>query len=315
MHFRFSLVVSCVCPLVAAFRSGSYSREVSEVKLFFYAPNLSGEIDISASNSTLWRFEPGKLLKVLIHGWNADRNQVATVPVRNAYLVQDKHNLLVADWANASSLPYHDARRLVRSVGYRIGEILAVFIRENGIQYDQVHIVGHSLGAHIAGNVGKYFGGKLARVTALDPAGPLFAPRSVDAVSSSDARFVDAIHTDGLVLGEVTARAHVDFYPNQGVPNQPGCELLDTLTLHACSHYRSTAFFAESILLPLNFVAYHCEFKEIFNSPSENCRGNAKSIFMGEHVNHSARGTYYLETSNLPPYGLGNRTGGLNRSD
>ncbi|XP_053686909.1 pancreatic lipase-related protein 3-like [Sabethes cyaneus] len=308
MHFGFILALSWVLHFTAALKSGSYSREISDVKLFFYAANLSGEIDISTSNYTLPGFDPRKWLKVLIHGWSADRNHVATAPVRNAYLVQDEHNLLVADWAKASALPYNAARGLVRPVGYRIGEILSAFIRENGIQPDQVHIVGHSLGAHIAGNVGKYFGGKLARVTALDPAGPLFVRRSVDAVSSSDAQFVDAIHTDGLVLGEIVARADVDFYPNQGVPSQPGCELLDTLTLHACSHYRSPAFFAESILLPFNFVAYRCELKEIFDNPSTHCGKQPKPIVMGERVNQGARGTYFLETSNLPPYGLGNRT-------
>lgn len=31
------------------------------------------------------------------------------------------------------------------------------------INLDDIHVVGHSLGAHIAGNVGRYFNGKLGR--------------------------------------------------------------------------------------------------------------------------------------------------------
>ncbi|XP_058835755.1 lipase member H-like [Topomyia yanbarensis] len=310
MEFRVFLLFS-LYHISVAFESGSYARELSEVKLYFYAADLSKEIDISTAEQ-LPQYDAEKSLKVLIHGWNADRNQIAMVPVRNAYLVQNRHNLLVADWANVSGLAYRYAREMVRPVGYRIGAILGEFIHRKGITYDQMHVVGHSLGAHIAGNVGKYFGGKLARVTALDPAGPLFVRRSVDAVSSSDAQFVDAIHTDGLVLGEIVVRSHADFYPNRGIPSQPGCDVLDVVTLHACSHYRSTGFFAESILLPNNFFACKCDLKDILDNPATDCvcetrQNNLRNVAaMGEHVDTRVRGTFYLETSNVPPYGLGN---------
>lgn len=102
--------------------------------------------------------------------------------------------------------------------------------RSFNIPLESVHILGHSLGAHIAGNVGKYFNGLIGRITALDPAGPLFFKASSDACSPSDAKFVDVIHTDGGVLGEMTPRGHVDFYPNRGLPPQPGCQMLDLFT-------------------------------------------------------------------------------------
>ncbi|XP_058462346.1 pancreatic triacylglycerol lipase-like [Malaya genurostris] len=275
--------------------------------------DLSKEIDISNAER-LPQFDSNRSLKILIHGWNADRNNMATIPVRNAYLVQNRHNLLVADWSSIAGMAYSTARELVRPIGYRIGVILDEFMHRMSINYDQLHVVGHSLGAHVAGNVGKYFGGRLARITALDPAGPLFVSHSVDAVGSSDALFVDAIHTDGLVLGEVFARAHVDFYPNRGIPSQPGCERLDIITLNACSHYRSTRFFAESILLPYNFVAWKCGLKDILDNRSSECIRDVRNkdegesiVVMGEHVENRTRGSYYLETSNSSPYGLGKR--------
>ena len=65
------------------------------------------------------------------------------------------------------------------------------------------HIVGHSLGAHIAGYAGEKLismnreAGKLGRITALDPAQPLFqnTPEFVR-LDPGDADFVDVIHTD-----------------------------------------------------------------------------------------------------------------------
>uniref|UniRef100_A0A182Q7B6 Lipase domain-containing protein n=1 Tax=Anopheles farauti TaxID=69004 RepID=A0A182Q7B6_9DIPT len=245
-----------------------------------------------------------KQLKVLIHGWNADRNHPSILPIRTAYLVQDKHNLLVVDWSPVAQLPYPTARALALPVGNRIGSIMAHFVERLAIDYGQVHVIGHSLGAHMAGVVGRYFGGKLARVTALDPAGPLFEPDSVDAVGPDAARFVDAIHTDGLTLGENIVRGHADFFPNGGTPPQPGCEILDVITLriNSCSHARSTGFFAESIALPNNFVACACKREEIARQ-DDVCLPGAHTasyprecVFMGEGL-QPGNSVWYIITA------------------
>ena len=56
----------------------------------------------------------------------------------------------------------------------------------------------------------------------LDPAGPLFT-NNVDAgLTTESGRFVDVIHTDGLVFGLMNQLGHVDFYVNGGA-YQPGC--------------------------------------------------------------------------------------------
>uniref|UniRef100_A0A182JT06 Lipase domain-containing protein n=1 Tax=Anopheles christyi TaxID=43041 RepID=A0A182JT06_9DIPT len=266
-------------------------------------------------------FEPppeldlGRQLKVLIHGWNADRNHVSILPIRTAYLVQDAQNLLVADWSPVAVLLYPTARDLVLPVANRLGSILARFIKRVGIDPSQVHIIGHSLGAHIAGNVGRHMDGKLRRVTALDPAGPLFALDSKDAVGPDNAQFVDVIHTDGLTLGENVVRGNADFFPNSGTPPQPGCETLDVFTLHSCSHARSTGFFAESILLPYSFISCACSREEISRKddiclPDVRETSLRECVPMGEALGPSARGTFFTRTSRVPPFGLGNHTMG-----
>lgn len=58
----------------------------------------------------------------------------------------------------------------------------------------------------------------------LDPALPLFSPTPKDAhLDSSDAKFVDVLHTNALIQGRLARCGHVDTYANQ-VIFQPGCD-------------------------------------------------------------------------------------------
>lgn len=103
---------------------------------------------------------------------------------------------------------YDVSRTLTSQVAYRVSEILEQFINENDIDRGLVHLIGHSLGAHIAGNVGRYMSlkGSLGRITGLDPAAPLYIKWSYDAIQITDASFVDIMHTNGEGLGEIWAR-------------------------------------------------------------------------------------------------------------
>lgn len=58
----------------------------------------------------------------------------------------------------------------------------------------------------------------------LDPAFPLFEPGSKsERLNAGDADFVDVIHTDGGIFGYPWPLGHADFFPNGGIPLQPGC--------------------------------------------------------------------------------------------
>lgn len=80
------------------------------------------------------------------------------------------------------------------------------------------------LGAHVtsfvANNIRPY---KLPRITGLDPAMPGFITAdNENKLDKSDAKFVDVIHTNAFVQGQVQESGHVDFYVNGGTI-QPGC--------------------------------------------------------------------------------------------
>ncbi len=56
---------------------------------------------------------------------------------------------------------------------FEIARLVNSMIRRRAVSPESFHIIGHSLGAHIAGYAGERIP-NLGRITGLDPAGPLF---------------------------------------------------------------------------------------------------------------------------------------------
>ena len=113
-----------------------------------------------------------------------------------------------------------------------------------------MHLIGHSLGAHISGRAGtevvRLGGAKVRRVTGMDPAGPNFDLPDLDwvqclSLDPSDAQFVDAYHTDADVFGASSALGHLDVYVEGGL-DQPGCGAVG-----ACDHGRAYELFADTV--------------------------------------------------------------------
>ncbi|KAM5243515.1 pancreatic lipase-related protein 3 [Hipposideros larvatus] len=141
-------------------------------------------------------------------------------------------NCINVNWINGS-LEYIHAVNNLRVAGAEVAYFIDVLMKKFGYSPSKVHLIGHSLGAHLAGEAGSRTPG-LGRITGLDPAGPYFhnTPHEVR-LDPSDAHFVDVIHTNavrflfGFGAGTINACGHLDFYPNGG-KHMPGCEDLIT---------------------------------------------------------------------------------------
>lgn len=73
----------------------------------------------------------------------------------SAYLNVSDLNIIVVDWGNAAMVNYILASYNVASVGRILTEFLN-FLIEEGVSMDDVHLIGHSLGAHVVGIAGAY---------------------------------------------------------------------------------------------------------------------------------------------------------------
>jgi hypothetical protein len=92
-------------------------------------------------------------------------------------------NIITVDWGKIarprSLLPeafYGFAALKVPIVGRKLSEFLVYLVQQKLVKGpEDIHLVGHSLGAHVSGKAGRYFkqstGTQLKRITGLDPAG------------------------------------------------------------------------------------------------------------------------------------------------
>ncbi|XP_072948092.1 pancreatic triacylglycerol lipase-like [Epargyreus clarus] len=185
-------------------------------------------------------YNGGRPLMVIVHGWNNNGHTGMNGLIRDAYLAVADANVIVVDWRNHANSPYNTAVRAVPSVGQFLGDFLVWLINNGGGNWNNVHLVGFSLGAHVVGNAGRRAGGRPSRITGLDPAGPQWGGNG-NALRAADGQYVEAIHTDGGLLGIMDPIGRANFYPNGGRNRQPGC------SNSACSHGRANYLFASSI--------------------------------------------------------------------
>ncbi|CAK9807663.1 Pancreatic triacylglycerol lipase (Fragment) [Anthophora plagiata] len=244
-------------------------------------------------------FDPKKETKLVTHGWiNSPNSQSCTLVVQ-AFMEHGDYNVIVIDWSPISVMPYLWASKRVVMVSQYTSKMID-FLVSQGMDPSKLTIVGHSLGAHVAGLSSHYAKAKANFVVALDPAMPNFLLAGPGKrVSTEDANFVQVIHTNGGVLGYVEPLGHVDFYPNGGCL-QAGC-MVDMIG--SCSHLRSVQYFAESINSKVGFIAKSC--KDYITYTHGDCDSNASGLMGGIAPNFNLTGKYYLKTHSVRPFALG----------
>ncbi|KAG6453189.1 hypothetical protein O3G_MSEX007987 [Manduca sexta] len=255
-------------------------------------------------SASLWNsnFDFNRKVKVLTHGWLNHGDSPMPESIKEAYLNVSDLNIIVVDWGNAANVNYILASYNVAGVGRILTDFLNFLIGE-GVSMDDVHLIGHSLGAHVVGIAGAYVRkGPIDTITGLDPALPLFTLGNKDArLDKHDARHVEVIHTCGGYLGFASPLGHIDFYPNGGT-RQPGCGF-DYRGL--CAHNRAHMFFSESIISDVPFTAVRCkDYDELYYQGS--CKGTGEKLIMGGFdIHYGKDGIYYLKTNADKPYALG----------
>ncbi|CAG9566037.1 unnamed protein product [Danaus chrysippus] len=229
---------------------------------------------------------------VVAHGWLSNQNTDINPTIRNAFLGKSDVNVIVLDWRRLAISTYPTAVAGVPDVGKGLGRFLNFLNRVTGAPFNRMHLIGFSLGAHLVGNAGRELGGRVARVTGLDPAGPLWNTNR-NRFRASDGVYTEAIHTDGSAvgLGIGSAVADADFFPNGG-KSQPGC------ATSLCNHNRAWELFASTVTRN-HLVGRRCSNTSQVNN--DRCSGN--SLNMGnDDLNKRGSGLYRVNTRRSYPY-------------
>ncbi|CAG5043715.1 unnamed protein product [Parnassius apollo] len=240
-----------------------------------------------------------KTTVILIHGFMESSDGLMVKAVATELLKKKDIDILALDGRNAITFEYFRSTTYVRIIGEKLGQLLSS-ITKGGQNANRIILIGHSLGAHIAGVASKRVqdltGTAIGHIIALDPAGPCFSNMSPDnRLDRSNAAHVDVIHTNAGILGLKEPVGHKDFYPNGGM-SQPGC------FLSTCDHSRAWEILAESINSPDDFPARKCSNWTMFRDG--NCVKN-EVAFIGIDSKAGSVGSYFLSTASYAPFGLG----------
>ncbi|KOX76288.1 Venom phospholipase A1, partial [Melipona quadrifasciata] len=266
---------------------------ITKIRLKVYQGNSS---HFTSTESTVTN--PGNIADAIltdrdsilyIHGFMENTEAENVRVIIRAYLDKGDVNVILLDWGD---IAYHINYVYVASQVAAIGRVVAESLNQliELIDLNTLHVIGHSLGAHIAGKIGRF--ANISRITGLDPAFPLFYPSACH-IRSTDAEAVVILHTDGGFYGAAINTGTVDFYANKGISVQPGCPIIFGAEL--CSHQRSVAIYAESLNSPKAFPAHKC-FDKI---------ADVEEVYFGDSTPKNIYGAYCFNTNAKSPYGKG----------
>ncbi|CAN9501415.1 unnamed protein product [Ophioblennius macclurei] len=211
----------------------------------------------------------------IIHGYRPTGSPPVWIhKLTEMLLNRSDSNVIVVDWnCGAANVNYFKAVENTHITADNLTAFIQM-MKDNGASMSSIHMIGISLGAHISGFVGASFNGSIGRITGLDPAGPTFTGKPPEQrLDSTDAQFVDVLHTDIDSLGFRETLGHVDFYPNKGT-DQPGCPktILSGGSYFKCDHQRSVFLYLESLNRTCVNRAFPCSsYEDFLDGSCTNC--------------------------------------------
>ncbi|XP_017052425.1 uncharacterized protein LOC108095750 [Drosophila ficusphila] len=281
---------------------------------------VGGQVEFASEQVNLYdaaslrrsRFNPFNPTRILIHGWLGNANANMYTELLPAYfnLKTGNYNIFTVDWGRGAIADYITASYRVKPVGQVLAKFVDFLHQEAGLRFEDLQLVGFSMGAHVAGLAGKHLQtGRLRMIRALDPALPFFRyAKEKERLTPEDAEYVEVLHTSVGSYGFDRPVGHADFYANWG-SQQPGC------FWHECSHWRAFMLFAESLSRNRDdgFLSKGCpagewqQLTRFHRCPKDT--GIIQSMG-GDLANVSAdflaqrQGVYYFLTNEQPPYVL-----------
>uniref|UniRef100_A0A4W3K2L0 Triacylglycerol lipase n=1 Tax=Callorhinchus milii TaxID=7868 RepID=A0A4W3K2L0_CALMI len=177
-------------------------------------------------------FDVTRKTRFIIHGFIDKGEEGWLSDMCKAMFKVENVNCICVDWKGGSRTLYSQAVSNIRVVGAEVAYLIGVFESQFNYSRSNIHVIGHSLGSHVAGEVGKRYAG-LARITGLDPASPFFKDTPLEVrLDPSDAKFVDIIHSNAAPLFPYVGKV---CYWRLLSPLRSYCLILAAFLIGSCS--------------------------------------------------------------------------------
>lgn len=255
--------------------------DVPGVQYYFFDDNyhLMDESNITISGN--------KTLIVLVHGFRSSPWTGVVADLGKSLVQWTNSNVVLVNWSKwTQKMDYTDVVVRLPTVATHLVDWLNG-LHDRGIiqSFDDVTMIGHSLGAHLIGYAGHRLNGTIKRIIALDPAQPNFKDsQKNERVDVDSGQFVMVLHTSTMFLGLREPVGHVDFYFNGG-QMQPSCNS-DTV----CGHVIVLNYLADSLKNSSEFKAYRCH--TLSDCEKKNVDNKEPTIDMNINTPNSTRGLY-----------------------
>lgn len=92
--------------------------------------------------------------KFITHGYMNNGTASWVLKMKDEYLKKDDLNVITVDWGKAASALYPLSAGFTKGIGQFLGQFLYSLNKTIGVPYENIHLVGHSLGAHVSGFAG-----------------------------------------------------------------------------------------------------------------------------------------------------------------
>uniref|UniRef100_UPI00358ED0D1 lipase member H-like isoform X2 n=1 Tax=Myxine glutinosa TaxID=7769 RepID=UPI00358ED0D1 len=274
-----------------------------EVRFLLY--NMTGlcgqllALNVSSEDLIKFGLNKSSLVTFIVHGYRPTGSKSVWLDdlVEQIMKVEPEAKVVVVDWnRGAATLNYYTAASNTKETAEILAKLM-LQLRDFGVLPKNMHVIGASLGAHVAGMAGRSLNGTLGRISALDAAGLQFTGEDAKSrrLSKECAVFVDAYHGDTNKFGIEEQIGHIDYYLSGG-EDQPGCPntLLKPKQYIICDHQRASFYYLSSLSRRCNPQAFPCE------SYSAYKQGLCLNCTEVQGLTHCPRPGYHIEWLTMP---------------
>ena len=201
-------------------------------------PYITKDFDLNTNNKGGFMirgdFDENKPTLFVTHGWNDGLNSQWSLETGELLAkLYPNRNIIIADWSELSKdVNFLSAASDTKLVGQTMTEELLRL----GVDFTQLEIIGHSLGAQVAGAIGEYTQnqgyGEVKRIIGLDPANPGFESSLFLFEKESNEGRLDAGDAKDVML----IRSDYDWIFSLGYRNPRGSQDIK-LTSEMLEHY------------------------------------------------------------------------------